>query len=165
VTAKYDDASWHSDGVFPEDLPPEAGGTHIAMFLAWALLSGLGGPPFCEESPMWLDRLRRREITPNAYLEHEWDGKFLDDALGTDGNAFARAYYEPREGEAVSLYTTDYEEALGQGLPSLYHVPDSWAAYDVLKPVLDRRLAEWRESRKRPAVAKAPRPWWRFWGR
>ena len=40
---KYDDASWHSEGDFPDDLPEEAGGTHIGMFFAWALLSGMGG--------------------------------------------------------------------------------------------------------------------------
>ncbi|WP_441328174.1 DUF7832 domain-containing protein [Mesorhizobium album] len=34
---KYDDASWHSGGNFPRELPPEAGATHIAMFVAWPL--------------------------------------------------------------------------------------------------------------------------------
>jgi hypothetical protein len=39
---KYDDSSWHYGGdVFPEDLPPEAGGTHIGMFLAWAIMNYL----------------------------------------------------------------------------------------------------------------------------
>ena len=32
---KYDDASWHYEGAYPADLPPEAGATHIGMFLAW----------------------------------------------------------------------------------------------------------------------------------
>src|SRR6266404_3538306 len=35
---KYDDASWHYGGDFPEDLPREAGATHTGMFVAWALL-------------------------------------------------------------------------------------------------------------------------------
>ena len=29
--AKYDDASWHYGGDFPDDLPEENGATHIGM--------------------------------------------------------------------------------------------------------------------------------------
>lgn len=38
---KYDDSTWHTDGDFPADLPPEAGATHIGMFMAWALAQNL----------------------------------------------------------------------------------------------------------------------------
>jgi hypothetical protein len=39
---KHDDASWHYGGDgFPEDLPLEAGGTHIGMFLGWAIMNHL----------------------------------------------------------------------------------------------------------------------------
>ena len=34
---KYDDASWHFGGDYPEDLPDENGATHIGMFLAWCI--------------------------------------------------------------------------------------------------------------------------------
>jgi hypothetical protein len=37
---KYDDASWHYGGDFPTDLPRKAGSTHIALFLACAVLNG-----------------------------------------------------------------------------------------------------------------------------
>ena len=36
---KYDDAGWHVGGDFPDDLPPEAGATHIGMFAAWCMLT------------------------------------------------------------------------------------------------------------------------------
>ena len=39
---KYDDAYWHYRGEFPTELPASAGATHIGMFVAWALLAGLG---------------------------------------------------------------------------------------------------------------------------
>ena len=41
----------------------------------------------------------------------------------------------------------DYEDVLGDDLPSLYHVEDTWANFDRLAPVLDARLAEWRRQR------------------
>jgi len=46
---KYDDASWHYDGEFPADLPPEAGATHIGMYLAWCLLNELAGPLYTDD--------------------------------------------------------------------------------------------------------------------
>ena len=55
---KYDDASWHSGGDFPADLPSEAGATHTGMFLAWALLSGLGGSLHTEDFPEDVERLK-----------------------------------------------------------------------------------------------------------
>ena len=39
----YDKADWHSGGNYPADLPSDNGGTHIGMFLAWAILRGLEG--------------------------------------------------------------------------------------------------------------------------
>jgi hypothetical protein len=39
----YDRADAHYGGNFPSDLPPEAGATHIGMFLAWVILNGLEG--------------------------------------------------------------------------------------------------------------------------
>ena len=35
--AKYDDASWHYEGDYPEDLPTANAATHIGMFLAGVL--------------------------------------------------------------------------------------------------------------------------------
>jgi hypothetical protein len=35
--AKYDDASWHYGGDYPEDLPNENVATHIGMFLQWCI--------------------------------------------------------------------------------------------------------------------------------
>ncbi len=39
----YDRADWHYGGDFPEGLAPECSGTHIGMFLAWAIQRGLEG--------------------------------------------------------------------------------------------------------------------------
>jgi hypothetical protein len=137
----YDRADWHYGGDFPKDLPPEAGGTHIGMFLAWAITRGLEGPFLREESAAALEALRRREMTGREFLTRECDEKFWEDALSDEGNAFAQAYYEK---EGPGGYLADYDEALGGDLPTLYHVPDTWANFDRLAARLDQRYAEWR---------------------
>ena len=40
---KYDDASWHSGGDFPEGSPQEYGATHIALIMKWCFLKGWAG--------------------------------------------------------------------------------------------------------------------------
>ncbi len=147
----YDDASWHRGEDFPPDLPPEAAATHSGMFLAWALFAGLGGEHHLVDSPDEFEHVRARKITPGAYLLTVCDGKFTPEDLNPEGNAFAKAYFQ-QEG---AMFFADYREYLAKGLPSDYHVADSWSNFDKLTPVLDRRLANWR--RGRPADSP-PRP-------
>jgi hypothetical protein len=140
---KYDDASWHSGGEFPAGLPPDAAATHSGLFLAWALLADLGSDYHRVESAEDLERLRARTLTPGQYFLAVCDGKLTDEDFGPEGNAFARAYYQ----QDGASFLGDYQEHLAKGLPSDYHVADSWTNFDKLKPVLDRRLANWRRGR------------------
>lgn len=136
---KYDDASWHYGGDFPKDLRDEAGATHTGMFVAWALLSGLAGQIHIDDFPEDLETLRTRSVTPGQFFLQSCDGKFTDENLNERGNAFAKAYFDLERGG----YLLHYESVLGAGLPSLYHVPDSWQSFDTLKPVLDSRFTDW----------------------
>jgi hypothetical protein len=137
---KYDDASWHYGGDFPADLPDEASGTHTGMFVAWAMLSGLGGDIHTVECPEDLVELKARTITPGAFFLKICDGKFTDEDLNEEGNAFAQSYFK-FEGDG---FLSDYTNAMPDSLPSLYHVADSWDTFEMLKPLFDRRLAKWR---------------------
>ncbi len=137
---KYDDASWHYGGDFPADLPDEAGATHTGMFLAWALLRGLGGEHFSEEDTAAIIELQARSITPGKFFLKYCDGKFVDEDLSEVGNKFAESYFDFETG----LYLADYEQVLAKDLDTLYHVPDSWESFDELSAVLDSRLSEWR---------------------
>ena len=140
---KYDDASWHTAENFPNDLPPEAAATHTGMFLAWALLAGLGSELHVLDQSEELERLRKRKITPGQFYLVVCSGKFLDEDLNVEGNAFAQAYFDLETGNFLG----DYDEHLAKGLASEYHVADSWTNFEKLKPVLDRRLANWRRGR------------------
>jgi hypothetical protein len=148
---KYDDATWHGGEHFPADLPSEAAATHTGMFLAWALLAGLGSEQHALEKSDELDRLRRRKITPGQFFLLVCDGKFLDEDLNAEGNAFARAYFELESG----TYLCDYREFLVKGLPSEYHVADTWTNFEKLKPILDRRFINWRRGRPVDALLDA----------
>ena len=145
----YDRADWHYGGDYPDDLPPERGGTHIGMFLAWAVTRDLIGTLHLQESSAELERLRAREITGSEFLFAACDERFWEDDLNDEGNAFAEEYYRSYR------YLDDYSASLGSGLESLYHVEDSWENFDRLKPVLDRRLAHWRRRRSKR--------WWQVW--
>lgn len=143
---KYDDATWHSGGEFPAELPPEAGATHAGLFLAWALLADLGSDYHVLESAEDLERLRARKLTPGQYFLAVCDGKLTDEDFDAEGNDFVRAYYQ----QDGASFIADYQEYLAKGLPSEYHVADTWTSYEKLKPVLDRRLANWRRGRPAP---------------
>jgi hypothetical protein len=138
---KYDDASWHYGGDFPTDLPQEAGATHIGMFVAWALLSGLGGEIHTEDFPEDVPSLESRKLTPGAFFIASCDGKFTDEDLNEEGNAFANDYFEN------GPYISDYEAVVGAGLPSLYHAEDSWGNFERVKHSIDQRLQAWRATR------------------
>ena len=140
---KYDDASWHSGGEFPATLSRDAAATHAGLFLAWALLADLGSAYHVVDCAEDLERLRARKLTPGQYFLSVCDGQLTNEDFSREGNAFAKAYYQ-QEGAS---FLGDYQEYLAKGLPSDYHVADSWVNFDKLTPVLDRRLANWRRGR------------------
>lgn len=138
----YDRADWHYGGEYPEDLPPENGGTHIGMFLAWAINNGLEGEVHKNELKASADAVRARKITGREFLNKECDEKFGEYDLNEEGNAFAKFYYES------DRYFADYDACLGATLPSLYHVRDSWENYDKIAAVIDKRYNAWKASRR-----------------
>lgn len=159
---KYDDASWHYGGDFPDDLPAEAGATHIGMFVAWGMLNGYAGALYTEDFPEELTSLLERRRTPGQFLIECCDEKFVDEELNDEGNAFAEAYFQDQ-------YLTDYENALAVDLPTCYHVADTWENFDKLSPVIARRFGEWKDGTLNQAPAntegflETKKPWWKFW--
>jgi hypothetical protein len=136
----YDRADWHYGGDYPEGLPPENGGTHIGMFLAWAIMNGLEGQFHRDESPASLAAVRAGQMSGRQFLFKECDGKFWEEDLSDEGNAFAKYYYESNR------YFEDYEAALAEDLPSMYHVQDNWQNYDKIAPVVTQRFGEWKQK-------------------
>jgi hypothetical protein len=137
---KYDDASWHYGGDFPDGLPDEAGATHIGMFVSWCQLNGVGGELHSEDFPEMLEKLKSREITPAQWFMSACDEKFTDEDLSELGNKFTLWYYE----SDPAPYISDYESVCSSELESLYHVPDTWSTYEKLAPVILNQFEQWQ---------------------
>lgn len=144
---KYDDASWHYGGDFPADLSPEAGATHIALFVSWAVLNGLAGEYHTNDAADALALLQKREVTPAEWFIRTCDEKFTNEDLNGEGNSFAASYYANGEGlhSTNGCYLDDYDDTFPKAV-LLYDVEDSWRSYDALAPKLSSRLAAWRRS-------------------
>src|ERR1700722_19318519 len=90
----YDKAKRHSDGDFPKDAPPENGGTHIGIFLAWAILHEMVSDELRAVAGDDLIAVFERRMTGRTLLFQHLDGVLSEDDLNEQGNAFARHYYK-----------------------------------------------------------------------
>jgi len=135
----YDKAKYHYDGNFPDDLEPEQGFIHTGMFLGWIVDHDLYSDWFGPEMCVYIRAFKDREMT-GAKVFEACDGVLVGDMLTDEGNAFARDYFDFERGK----YLGDYSELLSQGLPSMYHVADTWPNYEKLKKRIDQRYREWK---------------------
>jgi hypothetical protein len=137
-----------------EPLPKGHAATHIGLFLAWAALHKLLNDFHEEHSAPLVAKLRARQITGRQFFEAVCKEQFAEKDLNVEGNAFAEHYYRDTSGER-GAYFADYKKVLGSGLPSFWHVADTWQNYDKLEPTVTKRYEEWKNPpRKR---------WWQFW--
>lgn len=140
---KYDDASWHYGGDYPEGLAPEAAMTHIGMFLGWIVDNGLEGEYLKEECAEELARFRGREMTGAELLGRCCDGKLTSEELNAEANGFAEWYYE-RE------YLGDYAETCSDDDDlSIYEEPDSWERFAAVSGVIGERYESWKAKKAR----------------
>jgi hypothetical protein len=153
---KYDDASWHYRGDFPKDLPHSAGATHLAMFVSWAVLNGLGSELHEEEAAEDRAALKSRRVTPVGWFVSACDEKFTSEDLTDEGHCFVEAYYCDAQGlrDTPGSYLADYSDRVA-AVTSLYHVPASWASYDALAPIIQARFDAWKRARS-PATPADP---------
>ncbi len=142
---KYDDASWHYDGDFPEELPNEKGATHIGMFFAWCLLNGLGSECHLEEFEDEFNELKNEKIIPGQYFINTCDEKLTDEDLSEEGNQFALYYYDSEDSEFNSDYLTSMDPE--DELETVYHVEDSWENYRTLAAVISEKFKIWKKEK------------------
>jgi hypothetical protein len=135
-----DRADWHYGGNYPEGLPPENGGTHIGIYLAWVIHRGLGSARLNKYAGESLQKVLDRRITGRQLLFDELDEKFFSELLVPEAVKFTDAYYETNE------YINDYARVLGNSVETLYHVNDTWDNFDLMAPVLDERFAAWKKG-------------------
>lgn len=144
----YDRADWHYLGDYPDDLPPQNGGTHIGIFFAWLVNHQLVSEQMVIAHSDELEAIRARALSGREFLAKLRGGELAESDLSDAGNAFAHTYYDS------DIYFKDYAEILVGDAPSLYHVDDTWESYDKMAERIEARYAAWQKRR---------RPWWRFW--
>jgi hypothetical protein len=143
---KFDDAETYFLN-FTSDLPNEAGGIPIALYLLCAADAGLVPEALKAE----LDARRARGQYPSEMLFDLADGKLTTDELTEEGAEFTRAYY-------ASDYLDDYASCFGLSaatVDALCAIPDSLWSMAKLKPGFNARLATWRAQPRKEAP---PRP-------
>ena len=128
---KYDNASWHYGGNFPKGSPQEYGGTHIALMLKWCFLKGWAGELHMQEDRDDVERLIRGEKSATDFLFECCDGKFTDQQLNEEGNAFISVYF----GED-GPYTNDYAATFGK---QMYIAPESDHDFHLFSAMVEKR--------------------------
>src|SRR5262245_6883638 len=153
----YDKADYHYETIREEGLPDEHAGNHIVLFLRWLIENGLVSELFVTEGAEPLARWRAGELGIHGLFEW-WDEVLVSDMLSDEGNAFAMRYFDYDNGK----YLEDLRQTLQGALPSEFHIAYSDENYAKLRPVIDRRYANWklRKDEPEPTPTKSR---WRFW--
>ena len=137
--SKYDDVSWHFDGDFPADLTEKNASTHIGMFIGWIIKRNLEGDFLKEMASDGIKKLKLGEISGGEFIYSYCDGKLTNEDLSDSANRFAEQYYENDD-----TYMTDYAEALGENVPTLYYVEDNLKNALLIEDILDKRYKEYQ---------------------
>jgi hypothetical protein len=146
----HDQADHHLETVSDEGLSEEHASYHVLPMFRWLIERNLMSDLFVEQWAAELASYRRGDIT--LYRLYETGDRCLIGAmLSKEGNAFTLHYFDFARGK----YLSDYIAALADGLPTAFHVVYSEDAYARMRPLIERRYAEWKQSTRKP--------WWRFW--
>jgi len=142
ANVKLDDAELLSMD-FERDRPNEEGGTHIALFLSWAIRRALAN----QELSAHQGALESGQTRGSAVLFDKCDGKLFAADLNEQGAAFASDYY-------ASHYLHSYTQAFGLVDPTndeMADVPDDDASQRTVDAFLDTAFRDWRASIERPS--------------
>ena len=134
---KYDDYRWHIAEDYPTDLPKEAAVTHMGMFMGWVLDKGFEGDILKERFSENIDKFRKRQITGAKFLELSSDFRLVSEDLNDEANKFAEFYY------ASDDYFDDYIDLSDDNSETIFHEPDTWAKYEIIKKMIEEKYEEW----------------------
>ncbi len=143
----YDRAEYHAKTIAEEELPAKQAFVHTGMFVGWLVESGLLSEKFSETTKEDTEAFAKR-LSSGPVLYERWQGILQDDMLGTEGAAFAKAYFDFDRGH----YLEDYAEVLAPEEETLFGVEDTWENYDLLAKRLHRRFAEWQSKREEQVI-------------
>ncbi|OAA58267.1 hypothetical protein ISF_06806 [Cordyceps fumosorosea ARSEF 2679] len=156
-----DRAEWHRPRV-PQGLDPAAANTHIGMFFTWLLKRNLLSYEHIDTHLPFLDGVRFKYETGAQYIVSQCRGDLETGDVYERVEDFMLEYY--RSNETLSnigerTYIGDYTRVLGFGLPTMYHVEDTWENFDRIVTCIDIAWFLWRE---RQYSADNWMGWWAY---
>jgi hypothetical protein len=154
----YDKAKYHLDDSFPDDLEIEQSYVHTGMFLGWIIDHDLYSDQFGAELAHCIAAFKARDLT-GAKVFQVCDGVLTDNMLSVEGNEFAQDYFDFDRDK----YLEDYSDLLCKGLPSIYHVADTWPNYELAKQMIDRRYRAWQRTGRRGGWRTTLS--WKYWSK
>jgi hypothetical protein len=140
----YDKAKWHLTDDFPKDLKEEQIYVHTGFFIGWLVDYKLISEDYEEDNSDLLQKFRQRQISGPQLYELS-GGVFSADDVNDEGRLFSNYYYEP------NTFFNDFRDSFikgsffKKGLPSDYHVQDTWENYDKISKVINKRFADWNK--------------------
>jgi len=143
---KYDDASWHAGGDFPETSPEEYGATHIALFLKWCFIKGWRGDIHSGDSQQYVDAVISGEMNATEYFLQHCDGKLTNEDFTVEGNQFAEQYYGDN-----GRYLDDYVSLFGD---KMYVSSETEHDFKMFSNLIEKRYQSGKLTKQ---------PWWKFW--
>ncbi|ANY65620.1 hypothetical protein BBD42_03455 [Paenibacillus sp. BIHB 4019] len=141
----YDKAKWHYDGDFPQELEHHQAYVPSGMFIAWIIKNDLLSKRSRKEDAAEIELVKRNEMTGAQFYRKNWDGVLSSNELSDEADAFAREYLNIQN----DIYTAvDFTNGLAAGLPTIYHVEDSFENYHIIEPIITERYQDWKRRKK-----------------
>ena len=131
----YDKAKYHFDSCEQLGLSYDQAFVHTGLYVAWLVSRGFFEPDSDDDRQAIKDTLSR--VEPPCAVYEWYDGTLYEEMLTKEGNAFSNHYFHFDHGQFLG----DYEAYAAFGLPSMFHVPNNWEAYDRLEPVFEARYS------------------------
>lgn len=138
---KYDDQKWHLNDDFPSGLDEKYALTHMGFFITWIIDNHLESKLLSSKFHNEINLLKNRAITGVDFMLRCCDNKLSSDDLNDTGNQFAEFYY------ASDQYFDDYVDLSDPNKDSIFLEPNSWAKYDDVRRIIDRRYNSWLKSK------------------
>lgn len=140
---KYDDASWHYGGEFPENSPKEYGATHITLLMKWCFQKGWAGEIHTEDKACSaeLQKVIPNELSATDYFMRWCDGKLTDKDFNDQGNVFLKEYY----GKEGARYLLDYADVFGD---LIYIKGESEHDFSKFSAMVEKRYQEFSRNNK-----------------
>ena len=151
---KYDDASWHYGGDFPEGQRQETGGVRMALVTKWCFINGWAGELHLNEEVEDTQKVINGTLSATDFFFKYCDGKLTDEDSDEKGNEIASLYLG-----SDGLYIEDYSGVIQH---NIYEATEEEHDFNALMNVMNERLESGIFTLS-ARLLNEKKPWWKFW--